>query len=721
MIYIIKNSAKPALLVGLLAVFLMSAGHSEELKDSGQNEAQTETENIGETLVISATRGNISVFEAPHTVSVVQEEEIKQKQFRSLPEALIETPGVLVQKTSNGQGSPFIRGFTGYRTLALIDGVRYNNSVYRDGPNEYFSLIDLNTLEGLELLNGPASILYGSDAVGGTLNLKTKSSNYLFEQEGETFIHGSQLNRFSTAESSQLSRTELELGEGQSWGLHMGFSYKGFGDINAADLGRLPETGYTEIAYDARFDIELTDDWTMTYVHQSLKQDDVWRTHSTIFSKSFAGTTIGTDLRRLKDQQRSLDYIKLSGVNINQYVQLVKLTISHQGWHEEGDRIIANGERLFEDFKSNMFGLDLQLESFTTLGQFIYGIDFYQDNVDSSRIDLNADGSLDAVRIQGPVGDDSTFSIFGAYLQGRFPLTDRINITAGTRLSYTHADVGRFEDPDTGLAASFEDSWVSSVSSLRANYSLNEANTWKVWGGISQSFRAPNIADLTRFGASRSNETEIAATNLDPEKFLTFETGLKVSQSNLNFTGTYYITDINDFITSTPTGNIVGGLTEVSKQNSSEGFIQGIELTTEYLFGNGFQPYANVTWLEGELDVFDTTNINVRENFSRIMPLTSVVGLRWQNTNDSLRFDFSITHATKADKLSSADASDTQRIPPGGTPAYTLINARAGKKFGEHIDMNVAVNNLLDEAYRTHGSGSNEPGLGLIFGVNAYF
>ena len=678
---------------------------------------------IGGDLIITATRGELSTFEAPYSVSVISQEEIKKKQVRSLPEALVENPGVLVQKTSNGQGSPFIRGFTGYRTLALIDGVRYNNSVYRDGPNEYFSLIDFNTLENIELLNGPASVLYGSDAVGGTLNLLTDSSSYNSEGMGKKIFHGSQTNRLSSSENSLTSRTEVELGKGQEWGLNIGYSRKGFGDIDAADLGSLPETGYEEQAYDARLDMQLTDKWNLTLLHQALSQDDVERTHSTIYSKSFAGTTVGTDLRRRKDQERSLSYLKLNGFDVSKFIQNMTLTLSYQTWDEDGDRIKADSTRNIEFFDSRMFGVDLQLESYTNFATFVYGFDFYKDNVDSGRTDFNADGSINRVRIQGPIGDDSTYIQSGLYIQAEISVTDKLNLTAGSRASYVSADIGRFEDPNTNLATSYEDEWLSSVNSIRANYTLTKSNNWKVWAGISQSFRAPNIADLSRFGASRTNETEIAATGLKPEEFLTYETGLKARTPHFDFSGSYYYTEIDDFITSTPTGNIVGGLTEVSKQNSASGFVQGVELAANYNFDNGFKLYGNFTWMEGDLERFATTSSTdaITENLSRLMPITTTFGISWANVDESLWFDLATTMAAKANKLSSGDISDTQRIPPGGTPSYTLVNLRGGKMINEHLNINVALNNLLDEAYRAHGSGTNEPGRGVTLGITASF
>lgn len=171
-----------------------------------------------EPLVVSAARFEQIAAEAPFSVAVTTARDLEEKSVRSLPEALVELPGVMVQKTANGQGSPYLRGFTGYRTLALVDGVRYNNSVYRDGPNEYFSLIDSHTLETIELLGGPASVQYGSDAIGGTLNLLTRSADFMSEQEGEFYQHGSQSYRYSSAENSHVTRTTAEIGSGGGMG-----------------------------------------------------------------------------------------------------------------------------------------------------------------------------------------------------------------------------------------------------------------------------------------------------------------------------------------------------------------------------------------------------------------------------------------------------------------------------------------------------------------------
>lgn len=674
-------------------------------------------------LTITATRGQVSTLDLPYNVDVISAEEMEEKLYRSLPEALAETAGIMVQKTANGQGSPFIRGFTGYRTLSLIDGIRYNNSVYRDGPNEYFSLIDLYSIEQIDALNGPATVLYGSDAIGGTLNLQSQHSDYTRETGDQFYIHGRQHYRFASAEDSHLSRTEVNLGVGQAWGLHLGYSLKNFGDVDAADLGKQPNTGYDESGFDVRFDWQMNQQWRFTLAHQQLEQDNVWRTHSTVFAIPFAGTSVGSDQQRLKDQARSLSYVKLRGEQITSWLDQAILTLSYQRWDEDGDRIRSDGRRNLEEFDSAMLGMDLQLASQTRFGRLTYGLDFYEDHVDSHRTDLNADGSLNRVRVQGPIGDDAKFLVSGAYLQNEWWMTDRLMLTAGARYSYVRSEVGRYENPISGDAASYADSWNNLSAALRATFDLTEQGDQKLWVGISQSFRAPNIADVTRFGASRSNEIEVAAIGLEPETFLTYEVGYKLGTQQFRAQTALFFTDIRDYITSTPTGRMIDGLTEVSKQNSADGDIYGIEIAGEWDFMQHWQLIANFTWLDGELNSIDSlmNNTVISEPFSRTMPLTITANLRWTDPSNRFWAALQVTHAQDADRLSRGDQDDTQRIPPGGTPGYTVLDLRGGWKVTDHLKLIGGLTNLTDEAYRVHGSGSNEPGFGIDLGLSLAF
>ncbi len=678
-----------------------------------------------DALVIRGAADSTSDLDRPVTSYSVPEEVIEQRRTEGFTEILGDLPGVLLQQTSNGQGSPFLRGFTGYRTLAVIDGVRYGHSAFRDGPNEYFSLIDPLSLQSVELVQGPGSVLYGSDAIGGTMFLQTRSADFQTRERDVLYAGGSQSYDFHSGQRAHVFRTTAEIGEGGKWGLLLGFSEKDFGGIDAARFGKLPYTGYRERGFDARLDIAISDQWTLTLNHQNFEQDGAKRTHSTIFARSFSGTTTGSDLRREKDEQRSLSYLRLSGIELGSWVEEAALTLSLQRFDELSERVRSNGRREVSAFDTQMLGVDLQLKSETTFGTLTYGFDLYHDAVDSQRTDFNADGSIGEIRVQGSVGDDATYDQLGVFLQNSYDITDAIRVTGGVRYSYTKADIGRFEDPSTGSAASFSDDNSALVGSLRASYAFGQEMEWRIWAGASQAFRAPNIGDLSRFGARRSDEFEIAATNLDPEKFLTYEAGVKRDLAGVQFGLTYYYTQIDDYITSAPTGGQIvepdGSITSiVSKQNGSEGYVQGVEFDWLYQYNNAISLYGNFTWLEGRLEQILGGNL-IEEPLSRIQPLTVNVGARWEPLGSKFWLGLDAQFAGKADKLSESDRGDTQRIPPGGTPGYALVDFVGGYHFNECYSANLGLHNVLDSAYRTHGSGTNAPGRSLVMGFKAKF
>lgn len=686
-----------------------------------RSDAVTPVEVTVEEVVVTASRSEEPVFEAPSTIQLLAPDEIREAAPRSVPEALKYNAGVAVQKTANGQGSPIIRGFTGYRTLAMIDGIRYNHSAYRDGPNEYFSLIDPLALDRMELLQGPASTLYGSDAVGGALNVFTKGADWRGTDDGAFFQRGELFGRWHSAEQSWQGRLDHELGKAGEWGLHVGGSWKSFGDVRAADLDVQPYTGYEVGSYDLRLDAALGENWTLTLAHQALWQDDVWRTHATVHAKSFAGTSVGSDFRRVTDYARSLSYARLRGENLERLVQSAQFTVSLQTLDEELDRIRDSRVRELSDMDIRTLGFDAQFSSELLSGVLTWGADYYSDDVDTSRHDLHPDGTLKARRVQGPVGDDARYDLFGVYAQHELELVSAGTLLSiGGRYTYAAADIGKYEDPVTGGAASQSDKWQNVVGSLRLTQRLDANDHWRAYGGVSQAFRAPNLGDLSRLGASRSDEIESAAVGLKPEKFTSFELGLKHRSEKLSFHLAGFYTLLDDYITSTPTGRIIDGQRQVTKQNSAEGFVRGALGEVEWSITPRWSLFGGLSWTEGEADAYVGDEVR-REPLSRVPPLTGYYGLRWSSGNGKWWTEVRGLSAAKADRLNSADREDDQRIPPGGTPGYTVLNLHAGWAITEQVTITAGLDNLLDEAYRVHGSGSNEPGFGASLAVRVRF
>jgi hemoglobin/transferrin/lactoferrin receptor protein len=183
-----------------------------------------------EVVITASPLNPKDVFDTPYAAEVITGQDIQTRRLsRTLPEALKEVPGVFAQKTGHGQGSPFIRGMTGYRNLLLIDGIRLNTSVQRSGPNQYWALVDSYLIDRLEVVGGPSSVLYGSDALGGTVVAYTREP-----PDFDEGLHGHvrTAGRWAEAEDSLILRQEM-WGNSSDTALLLGATRKTFGDIEA--------------------------------------------------------------------------------------------------------------------------------------------------------------------------------------------------------------------------------------------------------------------------------------------------------------------------------------------------------------------------------------------------------------------------------------------------------------------------------------------------------
>ena len=674
--------------------------------------------------IVTATRAPESLFDVPYAATVIDRQWMEQRVPRSLPDALKEIPGVLIQKTSAGQGSPYIRGYTGFRNLALIDGVRHNNSTFREGPNQYWSTIDAYGLDAIELTRGQGSVLYGSDSIGGTLNARSKGPKYRHvSADGKSPVvaplqWGGELStRYASGENAWIGRAEGYVSQENSFGIFLGLTGKDFGDLRAAGMGELPRTGYEEFDVDAKAEFWLDDALKFTLAHQQVHQNDVWRTHRTIYGRSWKGTTVGDDQRHLFDQDRLLTYARLEGEpggTVNHW----QFTLSHHRQSEARDRIrrAGDGRRDLEGVDVDGYGATLQLTSDTSRGTFTYGLDYYQDQVDSYHDDYRADGRYSGSAIQGPVGDDARYHLVGAYVQDVVSVSERTELSLGARYTYARADIGRVADPVVrGNILSINEDWQNVVGSVRISHDLDAEKHYKLYGGVAQGFRTPNLSDLSRLDIARSGELETAAPGLDPERYLNYEFGIKAQTDTVRGGISLFYSDITDMIVRAPTGNIVGGLKEVTKRNAGDGYIYGLEMEGEWDFAPHWTLFGGFGWQDGRVDGFPTSSPeSVEEPVSRLLPATGTTGLRWTSTGRKWWLEGSVTAADRQDRLSAADKADTQRIPPGGTPGYAVFTARAGWMVTNNVTLTAAVENLTDQEYRYHGSGQNEPGINTI-------
>ncbi len=658
--------------------------------------------------VVTASRIGEASLESMSSVGVVTAEQFREQGFRTVPEALANTPGVMVQKTTHGHGSPFIRGFTGRQNLLLVDGVRINNSTYRSGPVQYWNTVDGFSMDRLELVRSQGSVQYGSDALGGTMNILTADTGFLTADPG-WFQRGSAQYRFDTNSRSHVGRLQTRFGDGKNWGASIGLTGKDFGDIRDSALGRMKNTGYPEQNLDVKVETLLSPSTHLTFAHQYLNQDDVWRWHSTIYNDTpWNGTSTGSYGARIYDQERSLTYLKVAGDLIDSPVRNYSATLSFQRSQDSAFQDRSATDVRTQVIDVDTIGLDVQLESDLFDGNLVYGVDYYRDSIDSAGSRTGRDP-----RSRRPIADDSNYHLLGAFAQLRKPLSQKLEASLGARITHAEAELGKVWNPDNSADISASEDWSNIVFNARALYRLDDG--WNLYGGASQGFRAPNAHDLSGNITSRSGQEQLGALDLEPEKSWTFELGSRFTSGDISFGAAGFYTLVDDLIISVPTAP--GGDT-VEATNAQEAEIIGLELEAAVRLLDNLTLSGHLTWQEG-----DTTSPSFlggpseEAPVSRLSPLLASLALRYNSPDQRWWVEGRVTAASKQDELSARDQRDTQRIPPGGTPGYLVASIRAGLQVSESLELTAALENITDEDYRIHGSGVNQPGFNAIIGA----
>jgi outer membrane receptor protein involved in Fe transport len=202
-------------------------------------------------IQITGTRRGSEIAGVSTPVQVIAAEALSERTPEVLTDALREAPNVHVQATTVGQGSPYVRGLTGSAVLNLVDGMRLNHAIYRSSPNPYLALVDSHVARRVEILRGPASVLYGSDAMGGVIQVVTRKPEF-HSAEWET--RGGVDARFGSADLSRSVHADLAAGR-EGLGIGAGFSYLAAEDLRGGgDTGRQHPAAYTRHSTSRCFD-----------------------------------------------------------------------------------------------------------------------------------------------------------------------------------------------------------------------------------------------------------------------------------------------------------------------------------------------------------------------------------------------------------------------------------------------------------------------------------
>lgn len=625
--------------------------------------------------VTTLQRSETPDFVRPEVTTVLTARDLRQRAPRTVPEALFGATGVFLQKTNHGGGSPFVRGLTGQQTLLLVDGIRLNNATFRSGPNQYLNTIDPQSISQIEIVRSSGSVAYGSDAIGGVVNVLTKIPQFA-DRPGFT---GGLFTKVMTQGMEYSGRTEVGF-SAPTVAVVGALAYRNFGDLVAGrGLGRETPTGYGQLSGDVKARFRLSDRFVATVAYQDLRQDSVPVYHRVQLENY--------RYYQFNPQRRQLAYARLEGFYDRPFLKSVQLTVSWQR-QTEGRQSQKNNSptAVYERDETATTGLTLLATAEPTrYWRMQNGVEWYFDRVRSRREDVNTQTGIAAPK-RGLYPDRATMSSLALFSLHTLTL-DKFTLTAGGRYN-----AFQIMTPEATLGkATIRPSAL--VGNVGASFAI--VPTVRLVASVQSAFRAPNVDDLGTLGIV-DFRYEVPNATLRPERSLNKEVGIKVRTGRLSATVLAYHNRLTNFISRVRAGqDSIQGYPVYLKQNSAESFIRGLEAEVEYEVVPGWLAYAGATYTYGR-------NVTANEPFRRIPPFNGRAGLTYQSpTGWWVRGELLMAGAQT--RLAKGDQDDN-RIAKGGTPAWQVVNLNGGYRW-KYVTVSAELQNLTNEAYRTHGSG----------------
>ncbi len=647
-------------------------------------------------VVVTVQRTSVKKVLTPYSVESVSGRNFDDFSYRTTAEALTGLNGVFVQKTNHGGGSPFLRGLTGNQVLMLVDGIRLNNSTFRYGPNQYLNTIDPYTIHKIEVAKGTGSVQYGTDALGGVINILTKEPSFSSPvgafQTRSSVLSGRILGKFMTGNMEKTGRAEVHYSS-EKFASVAGITYRNFGDLIGGDItGRQSPSGYNEWAFDAKAKFALADNILLILAQQYLQQQHVPVYHKVILEDFL--------LNEFDPQKRMLSYARLNIKGNHSIFRQTEITASFQQ-NTEGRNSRKNGSNTLRKEKDEVntagFTVDV-LSQFNNWWGSNSGIELYQDRVNSTRNDISISTNA-AVSKRGLYPDGSGYGNYSLYSLHHFTFS-RWVVDAGIRfntfsINITDTALGKVRITPSAL-----------VYNTALMYHLSKSG--HIYASYSSGFRAPNIDDMGTLGIV-DFRYEIPTADLNPEKSHHFETGYKFNGPQVSATIAGYYMKLQNLITRIKVeGDTISGYPVYRKENVEKADVKGLEAQIEWDVFRQFKLSGSMAYAYGH-------NLTKNEPLRRIPPFNGRITGTYRNKKISAAAEW--LFASKQVRLAQGDKDDN-RIPKGGTPGWNVLNVYAGYRL-IHFRFNIGAQNIFNKDYRAHGSGIN--GVGRSAWVNVVY
>ena len=701
-------------------------------------------------VVISASKFSQKFREVPKKVTQINRSMIEFTNPMTSADLLERGGYVYIQKSQLGGGSPMIRGLSTNRLVLSVDGVRLNNAIFRSGNIHNVISISPMNIENTEVIMGSASVLYGSDAIGGVMNFYTKKAKLSNDSNPNIQININ--SRYSSASNEKM--------------YHIDFNY-----------------GLEKIAFLSSFSKSDFDDLTMgihgpsdylrpNYVTQNSAGDDVLVTNSKPRVQRNTGYSQANFMQKVlyePNEDLSIDigiHFSKTG-NIPRYDRLIRTNENEGLYYSEWyygpqEWLLINSQltyipketkfydelkfgssfqrfsesrnsRRFSDsfLKSREEELDifsLNLDFFKKISEnsnITYGLEMIENKVGSFAKSISI-SDLSETPISTRYPDNSSLNSLGLYVNYKTKIIEDVFFQSGVRYSST---VLKSDLSQNNIYYDFmyENTTLENgafVGGIGLSWVRNIYNNWKF--NINTAFRSPNIDDLAKVFDSEPGSVVVPNPDLKPERSFGLEFGGYFrTKNNIELDFSSYVTYLynsfirDDFTLSNGASEIIydGELSQIQAlQNSSKSFIYGIEFGINMFLNKNFRMKSQHNLIAG----YELDDLPFGMPVRHIPPNYGNFHLIYNNG------DFTIdTYLNYNSKISFNNLAESERAKPymyaldenGNpySPSWMTFNVRSKYSFSKMLNINFTVENITNKLYRPYSSGISAPGINFIF------
>lgn len=661
-------------------------------------------------------------------------------------DVLVNNGGVFVQKSQQGGGSPVIRGFEASRIVLMVDGVRMNNAIYRAGHLQNIITVDNSILNRIEVIYGPASTLYGSDALGGVVNLFTKDPAVTAPRP----FTGNAMARYSTATEESKLHLDFNIA-GKKWASLTSLSYADFGDVKQGKRRRAayPTFGLKPfiVTRSGNLDVVTSNPDPHKQTPAGYQQWDLLQKISFhpkqntrhMLNLQYSGSSDVPRYDRLTDvsggnpvfaewyygpQVRALAAYSLDMDGLHGFFREVKLNANFQHIEESRiDRRFGNNNRNYNWETVQVAGLNLDAKRYSGKHEFHLGAESYTNFVHSTAIRRNIVTGAES-KLQTRYSDGPTHMTSNAvYAQHTFKFNDHWTLNDGLRLNHV------------GLSATFVDTSILHLPFTKASqqHLALTGNLGVVYAGpskfrlavlVSSGFRAPNVDDLTKVFDTRPGEVIVPNPDLKPE--YTYNAELTVGRQGKKLslgTSLFYTMFRNVLVVDRTRFNgsdsmVYQGVNSavLSMQNKARAFIYGISANASVSIFDHTSLEGVITYTYGRY-----RHQGIEVPLDHISPLFGRIALK-HNRQAWQAEVYGLFNGWKRIADYSPSGEDNQRYAtPEGMPSWFTLNIRTMVGLGGRIQLQLALENILDLNYRYFGSGISAPGRNMSLSLRTSF